>query len=139
VWALLLLAAMIGLLGYGPASQTTSGNEGGALWAEYDRLVRHRAPSEVLLHIDPALAREGVVRLQLDHDYLDQVAIEDIVPKPDQEEAMGEHIVYSFAVAETEQPLLITFRLQPDSMGPLSTAVALEGGERVDVRQFVYP
>jgi hypothetical protein len=139
VWVLLLLATSVGLLGHGPVSKTTAGSEGGPLWVEYYRFVRHRAPTTVLLHLDPALAREGIIRLELDQSYLEQVAIEDIVPKPDQEQAKGDRIVYSFAVAESEEPLVVTFKLEPDDPGSLSTAVAIEGGPAVNVRQFVYP
>jgi hypothetical protein len=85
------------------------------------------------------MAQEGMVRLLLDQKYVEQVKIESIDPEPDQEQASAEHITYVFQVTETDQPLVLTFHVEPGGFGPLSTAVRIEGGPEVKASQFVYP
>lgn len=139
IWILLLLATLAGLLGPGPFSNATAGNVGDSLWVEYDRFIRHRAPTELVVHLQPEMVHEGIVALSLDQSFLDQVEIERIEPEPNQEQAAGERTHYVFEVAESEQPLVVTFHLEPGDSGPLSTTVAVPGNAEVGVSQYVFP
>jgi hypothetical protein len=139
VATLLLLAALLGVLGPGPLSKTRAGSQDDLLWVEYDRFVRHRSPTELIVHLDPNAAQEGTIQLQLDRGFIEKAQIQRIDPQPDQEQfAMG-RITYVFRIGEGDTPLQVTYHLEMQSFGPLSTPIAILDGQEVSINQFVYP
>lgn len=63
-WALMalaLLAAVLGLFGHGPLSETASASADGALTVRHQRFERYQAPSEYDIGALPALAAGGVL------------------------------------------------------------------------------
>src|SRR4051794_40698086 len=72
---LLLLAALVGLLGRGPLSNTTAGDPGGPLRVEYQRFLRHRSTSTLRVHLGPNAARGNEAHLWLDREYLEGMEV----------------------------------------------------------------
>ena len=59
--ALALMAAVLGLFGHGPLSETASASADGALTVRHQRFERYQAPSEYDIGALPALAAGGVL------------------------------------------------------------------------------
>lgn len=141
-WALLalvLLAAVAGLLGPGPLSSATAGEEGGALWVNYDRFAHRSAPTTLEVHVGPDTAREGSLRLWIDRATVGVNMVRSIQPEPELVSADGEHIVYSFAVDDPTRETVIYFHLEPLRYVRQRVALGIEGGSQVGFLQMLYP
>jgi hypothetical protein len=108
VFALILLAALAGLFGQGPLSHASTGEPGSALVLGYQRFDRYKAPTSLDVTVGAGVAQEGNVRLALNHDFLDRVAIQRIIPEPESVETGPDAITYVFAVAASGQPARIS-------------------------------
>ncbi|MGH7964579.1 MAG: hypothetical protein ACRERD_22680 [Candidatus Binatia bacterium] len=139
VMALVVLAALLGLLGPGPLSSTVVGIRGAPLWGEYDRFAHYQAPTQLRIHLQLGTQREGEARVWLDRNYLDSVQVKNVIPQPDSVEAGPDRLIYTFRVSEPSQPAIVTFYLEPEQIGPLSGRVGLDRGQSLSFRQFIYP
>ena len=139
VMAALALAGVLGLLGNGPLGRAHA--EGGGLALDYDRLQRAKAPTEYRFHVDPALARDGTLRLRFSDALLEEVEIETIVPEPDSVRAGPGFTEYAFAVArgDRDRAARIALHYRPTTFGPVRGRVWTEGAPPLDVAHFVYP
>jgi hypothetical protein len=137
--ALVLLAALLGLLGGGPLSKATSGGEGGPLQVEYLRLARHRAPATLQIRLAPGTAPQSEARVWLDQTYLEGITIETVFPEPQSVEAGPERVTYVFKLEQPGQPATITFSLLHETSGLQQARVGLADREPVTFRQFIYP
>lgn len=139
VWALLVLAALLGILGPGPLSKATAGNAGDPIWVEYQRFVRHRSPTELIVYVAPDGSEEGALSLQIDQELTEKAQIERIDPEPAKEQAGMGRITYTFPIDEGDAVLHVIYHLELESFGPSTIRVGLEGGPEVSINQFVYP
>lgn len=142
VMALLLVAAMLGVLGSGPLSKgTIEVPERGRV--EYARFARYQTPDTLTVHLGHAATPQREVRLGVDRVFLDRSKIEAVMPPPLRVEGLADRLVYVFAMARTGEPLTITFVLQPQRLGLAHARLTLEtaAGEPTAVafRQMVYP
>jgi len=126
------------LFGTGPLSSATAGEEETPLFVEeYERFARLMLPTTLRVRLDPM--GQGQVRLWLDRGYLESVRPQTVTPEPDSVEAGPDGFTYVFKVNDPNRPTAVTFDLQPETIGRLEGRVGLEGGERVEFEQFVYP
>jgi hypothetical protein len=139
VMAMVWLAALVGLLGPGPLSETTVGVQGGPLWLEYSRFGRFRAPLTLRVHLGPNADQQGPVRVWLSREYLEAVQIEQVTPQPQQVEAGLERITYVFAVSEPSRSTAATFSLKTARFGRQRGCVGMADGPSLCFRQFFYP
>jgi hypothetical protein len=139
VMAMVGLAALAGLLGPGPLSETTAGEQGGPLRLEYSRFGRFRAPLTLRVHVGLNAGQQGPVRLWLNRKYLDAVQIEQITPQPWQVEAEPEQMTYVFPVSEPSRSTVITFSLKTGRFGRQRGCVGVADGPTLCFRQFIYP
>jgi hypothetical protein len=136
--ALVVLAGLLGLFGAGPLSGATAGEEEAPLFVEeYERFARFMLPTTLRVRLDPRGQEEA--RLWLDRGYLESVRPQTVTPEPDSVEAGPDGLIYVFKVNDPSRPTVVTFDLQPETIGRLEGRVGLEGGERVGFEQFVYP
>jgi hypothetical protein len=142
VMALLVAAALGGLLGPGPLTRATAG-EPGALEAEYQRLTRYEDAEVLTLRLAPAVTAPGVVRVSVNREYLDHARVESVMPAPERTEAAEGRVVFAFRVAEPGRPLDVSFTLKPRRIGPTEARLRVESpgapGREVRFRQFAYP
>lgn len=141
-WGLMLLAALAalgGLLGPGPLTYLTAGQEGGPLWVEYYRFQRVQGPSEFRVHIGPGDRNHREIRLWVDRQYLDSLDLEKITPEPQRVEAGPDRLIFVFHVTDPDQTAAIRFRLLPRQFGACRARVGLEDAASVEFSQFVYP
>jgi hypothetical protein len=139
VLAMVGLAALIGLLGPGPLSKTIAGEEGGALWLEYSRFGRLKAPLTLRLHLGPKAGQHGSVRLWLSREYLEGVKVESVTPPPVHVEAGPEQLTYVFAISELTHSTAVSLSLKAEQIGRQQGCVGLMNGPTVCFRQFIYP
>ena len=139
VMLLLVIAALLGAFGQGWLARAEVGAKGDALWMEYDRIVRHRASTQLKLHLAPQAAANGTMRLWVQEDYLQSVSIESITPEPKKVVLEKEGLSYEFAATEPSQPILIVFDIKPEENGPRSGAIGIVGQKRHSFTQFVLP
>ena len=139
IGALALIAAMLGLFGYGPMSRTTVGSPG-ALQIEYDRFQRSSSPNDFALTVNTALARNGELRVRFDQSLVDHVEFDDIVPDPEKVFAGTGHTEFVFNITPGEHaPAHIAFRFRPTTFGHRVGQVTVNGAPPLTLDQYVYP
>jgi hypothetical protein len=132
-------AAMTGLLGPGPLSKTTVGEQGGPLWIEYSRFGRFKAPLTLRAYVVPDAGRQGALRLWLSREYLEGVRIEQVSPQLGQVEAGLELLTYVFARSEPQRSTAVSFALKTAQIGNLRGCMGPMNGLTMCFRQFIYP
>ena len=138
VMALFILAALAGLLGRGPLSDSVAGERGSRLWAEYQRFARYQAPAIIRVHLTPGDSPEGKVRLRLNRDFIERIELRLVDPEPEIVAADAGGMVYTFLLA-AGQPTTVTYHLEANAFGSLPVSLAVEGGDALSFRQFIYP
>ena len=139
VFALFLLAALLGLLGPGPLSGRESSDSGGSLAIRYERFGHYQAPFDLRVEIGAEGTRAETLRLWLDQRYLAGVEIERVTPQPDSVRPASDRHVFEFEVFERGRPVTITFHLQAQRSGSLDGRAGLVDGPEVAFTQFFYP
>lgn len=134
---LLALAGLLGLFGDGPLAKVRAAN--GPVEAQYDRFERLLSPAQLEVQVSPEAAQNEEVRLQIGRELLDGWEIRDISPQPDRMELSPDRITYVFGVRDPSSPMRITFDIETARAGSHSGQIGLDGGEQIDVNQFVYP
>lgn len=135
--AVFVLAALTGLLGYGPVSKASAG--AGSLVVEYDRFQRAKAPSDYRIRADAGLARDGVLRLRMDESLLGHVEIDHIEPQPSTVEAGPGFRTFVFDTAIERGTITVLVHYRDMEFGRFGGWIGVEGAPRVRVDQFVYP
>jgi hypothetical protein len=139
VMAIVLVAGLLGLLGYGPLSQTQAGARG-ALTVTYDRLQRASAPTAYRFQAAQSLARNGELRLRFDDALLDEMEMDSILPEPVQMRAGPGYTEFVFAMAGAEgPPARLQFQFQPATFGHVRGRVSTEGAEPLVIDQIIFP
>jgi hypothetical protein len=133
------LAALVGLLGPGPLSDTTAGEPGGLLWLTYARFGRFRAPTTLRVYLGPNTDQQGPARVWVSREYLEGVRIEQVTPQPAQVEAGPERLTYVFPVSDPSRATAVTFSLKTERIGRQRGCVGLADGPPLCFRQLIYP
>jgi len=139
VMALMLLAALVGLLGPGPLSSTTAGEKGSTLWVEYNRFERYQAPAMLRVHLGPGAARDGKARLWLNREYVENIELHHIDPEPESVEVGHDRLIYTFNLPDSTQPTAVTYYLEANKYGRMPLRVGLDAGLQLNFSQFYYP
>jgi protein-L-isoaspartate(D-aspartate) O-methyltransferase len=137
VWVLMLLAGIAGLLGSGPLSSAGAASSDGSLHAEYNRITRRQADSEIRFGLSTGTVRDGAIRLRVDRSFVESVELEGIQPEPREVVQAGDRVVFVFA-AEPAGPATVRFRFRPGRVGMSEHRFAADTGE-VRLRSFVLP
>jgi hypothetical protein len=132
----LLVAIALGLFGRGGPLSTVALGSDERLQVEYERFLRYHSPDQLRLQAQaPAV---GTLRLIMAGDYVRDLKIERITPRPLQELVLDGDLVLTFDVAHG-QPLHATIHFTPQSYGPLRGWLAVADGPRLPLSHFVYP
>src|SRR5437870_1413168 len=84
--ALLIGAALLGLLGKGPLCRTTAAVPAGDLRVDYERFGHFHTDAALRIEAVPAPGGDGRLRLWVDREYLEGVQIQHVLPQPDRVE-----------------------------------------------------
>jgi hypothetical protein len=135
--ALLLIAALVGLLGPGPLSATTVASEDGLVEVEYQRFAHLEADDLITISLAPATVTGDSVELQLAEDWVRSVDISGITPTPAEQVATDYGVRLSMSTEPgAELTIQITFRAS--RIGPIDAGVRFED-RTVRFDQLVYP
>lgn len=137
--ALVLAAALAGLLGRGPASEAVAGDGSAPLRVEYHRFERTEAPARLRVRLSPDVVRAGTVRLRLNRAFVDQVELDRIEPEPESVTVAPDEYVYQIKTAPTAEETEVVIHFQPDSFGSLPVRVGVGDARPVAFSQWVYP
>jgi len=139
--ALVLVAALLGLLGPGLLSNGASADSPQAQLGvkEYERFLRFMKPTTLRVGLEPGALTQREARVWLDRQYIESVQIQHVTPEPESVEAGPDRLTYVFNIEDPDQSTAFSFDLQPQKMGLLEGRVGLEGEEPVSFNQFVYP
>ena len=126
-------AGALGLCGgRGPLSGATLHGDG--LRLDYARIGRSSALAELRVE----LARAGAAVLHLDRNWLEQVEVQGVTPRPAAIVGHGETLAFRFDVADAALPLVVVFHTKFSRAGVLRGRVALAGGPSLAFTQFVH-
>jgi hypothetical protein len=139
VMALLLIAALLGLLGSGPLGTTTAGDADSPIRVRYGRLERKDNATSLSVTVDPAAIGAGQVRLWLDAAWAESFVIESIVPEPESVEVGPDRLAFVFAAEAGHGPVEIIFHVRYERWGWQRGAIGLDGGPTLRLPQFIYP
>lgn len=140
--ALAVLAALLGLLGSGgPWSRASAGMPGtpSPAQVDYDRFGRVSAPTTLELRLAPYSAQAGQVSVWLNSEYLAGVGVERVTPVPERMEAGPGRLAFVFALRDAQGPMAVKLHLKPERPGLLKGELALDNGQVLRFRQFIYP
>jgi hypothetical protein len=139
LWALVLLAASLGLLGPGWLSRRVVASPGGELVVAYDRFLHYHHPSEIEISCRGLRLVEGKFHVTVDQALLDRVQILRIEPEPDEQHATAHGVAYAFRGDAAATAAKIVFHVKYQRYGSAVGHVALGGRDPATLRQFVYP
>jgi hypothetical protein len=136
---LTVLAALLGLFGTGPLSSATVSSQDGTLILQFDRFWRIASAMRLQLSVAPDAGSAHEARVGLSQTYLDRVRVQDVAPPPRRVEVAPEYIIYVFSLAAMQQPIRITFTVEPQHPGRLSGRFWVHNHISLHFAQFIYP
>lgn len=134
--ALFILAAMAGVFGNGPLSDSVVTSKDGQLRVEYQRFCRRDA-QQVLDVTLPTRPEVKQVELTLSSEYLRRMQVMEIFPTP-LEATSEDGRSLRFATDGDGKPLRVRFNLKPRFSGWQEADITAAHGS-VHFKQFVYP
>ncbi len=139
ILSLIMGAAFLGLLGEGPFSAATAGEDGAPFQVQYGRFVRHRGRVQMEFKLQPGAVQGGEARVWVDREYLSGVELQNVMPQPDSVEAGPDRYVYVFKLSEPGAATGIIFDLMPVQNGIRNVRVGLEDGPELSFTQVIWP
>jgi hypothetical protein len=138
VWALIVFAALAGLLGSGWLSnrKVTASDE--TLAVKYDRYLHYHHPTQLELSL-LAPPTDGEWHVAVDRSLLDRLQILHIEPEPTRRILAEDAISYVFLADPKATVGNVVFHVEYQRYGGAQGGVAIAGGSPVVLNQFVYP
>lgn len=131
--ALVVVAALAGLLGEGPLSKARAHSSGG-LQVEYHRILRYKTPSR--LTIDFAGGGNDL-ELSWDVSFLEKIGIEHVEPEPKEYRIDGDVHTWIFARSEIPGRIYVTYH--PEVFGAAVARLRVKGLGQLELKQFFLP
>lgn len=127
-----------GFGGGGPLSSTDVVTADGSARVRYERFARQLTPNSVEITVrQPPDGRPA--QIHLSGEYLSSVAVKSTVPQPDTSTAAENGFLFAFkrlpGVVETR----IELQLEPQKIGSAEGWLSVNNGERLAIKQFVFP
>jgi len=135
LFALLIAAYGVGLIGPGPLSHERRASPDGALQVDFPRFLRRHTTEMIELQVQPRGER---VRLRLDGGFLGKVDVENVFPEPQEMSAAPDATMLEYRVSRGAR-LMVQLQLRPESAGRLHGWVALDDGAPLRFDQIVLP
>ena len=135
----IVVAALFGLFGGGWLGRAAVAAADGRLSLEYDRFWRLQSPTALKLEVSPPSADEDRIRVWIAREYIESVNVLQVMPHPARVEAGAGRVVFEFAADDTDAPIGLAFRVEPERAWRLNGAIGLDGGGSVQFQQFIFP
>jgi hypothetical protein len=139
IWAALIVAALLGLLGPGPLSNSESSTPDGLLTVGYERFLHYHHPTQLEISLLSSGRSEEPARIRVSRSLLDRIQILRIEPEPERSELSPDGIVYTFPQAEATEHGKVLFHVEFEKSGTTTGQIGLVGAEPATFSQFVYP
>jgi hypothetical protein len=137
VFALLVLADLLGCFGRGPVAHAHEGTADGALDVSYDRIERFSTPSILTIRFGPRAIHDGEVHLWMSDSLVKPLGNQRIIPQPSASRLDGDGIFYTFPSSPRSGS--VEFALEPAAPGINNLEIRMPGEEPLKLRIFVVP
>jgi hypothetical protein len=138
VTAVFLVAALVGLFGIGPVSETTATSPDDTVTVEYDRFIRHVGTTTMTIAVDDSTVQDGKVTLSISRELADGWRIENISPAPSTESSSRQALIYEFDVLGDTAPV-IEVLYRGGGVGLRDGVIRAGQADGVDLWQLTYP
>ena len=127
-----------GFGGGGLLSDTEAATADGSVRIRYERFARQLTPNTVEITVrQPSDGRPA--QIHLSGDYLRTMAVKSAVPEPDESAAAENGYRFSFKRLPGAVETKIQLELEPRKVGSVDGSLAVNSGERLAIKQFVFP
>jgi hypothetical protein len=139
LWAAILAAGFIGLLGPGPLSASRDADAGGNFSVNYDRFLHYHHPTQLRVNLGDSLPASTELELTLSQEYLDGLQIRRVEPEPVRSSIGKRGVVYTFSRTEAADAGVIVFHLEFHRIGLSRGQIGINGRDSMMLDQFIYP
>jgi hypothetical protein len=139
LWAAILMAGLLGLIGTGPLSSAEATAPDDSLTVVFQRFTRCRYPTLVHVFVWPGPANSRELRIKLSPSLLGRMDIRRIEPEPIAQTIAADGIVYMFSREDELESAKVVFHVEFERFGRSQARIELLGHEPVFFGQFVYP
>ncbi len=123
LFALIVLADLLGAFGRGPLAMASKATPDGALTIRYERIERFSTPSILKIELSPSAVHNGRVRLWVGTSLISRLGNRRIIPQPASSQIVRGGVVYTFTSGDTPSP--VAFALQPGDVGSSHLTIRL--------------
>lgn len=139
ILALIIIAALLGLLGPGPLSESVAGEQNSDLWIDYERVARYQAPLTIRVHLRPQAPATSPARISINRGFYEAVEVRAISPEPLAQHVTTDQVIFDIGRGGAAGSTAVTFHLQPTQRGLRTVNVSLDGREQRTFRILVLP
>ena len=143
--AAILIAAIGGLFGGGPFSDTTARHtsQDGEITLSYARLGRAESDLQLELRVNAPETPGSPLEVVLDGSFLEKVSLTNVIPTPDAEAVQGDAIVYTWDVEDWGQVLAVRIEYQWNDWRLRNGRIDVSAGDEslgsLRFEQFIFP
>ena len=137
IFALILLADVLGLFGRGWLAKAKTGGPGTGMLVDYERVERASTPSIMDIHLQPEAIENGSIKLFVSDTIVKQLGNMRVAPQPQSSVIGNKGITYTFPVSG--MPAEVQFALEPSFPGVHEFTLQVQGKPSVNGRVVVLP
>jgi hypothetical protein len=127
-WAIMMtimVAALIGISGFGPIIKVTVGTPQEGMMVETHSALQKGKPADIKVSYSPSNGQRRV-NIRINKGFMRDMTTESIVPEPDVTYIAPEEYIYSFKLSQGTGPSSVVFRIRPKSTGEKSLIVGID-------------
>lgn len=127
-----------GLGGGGPLSTAEAISKDGSVRVHYERFARQLTPNSV--EITARQAPDGRdVEIHLSGNFLSSMTVRSVVPEPSASRAADNGYLFAFGRQPGVVETRVELQVEPQKIGAVEGWLAVNAGERLAIKQFVFP
>jgi hypothetical protein len=138
IWAGIIAAALAGLAGRGPLSNSMTTSPDGATEILFNTYLHYHSPETLEITLRPERGTESV-RLFLSRSLLDNIEIRRSEPEPTQTVLAQDGVFYDFPKVSTADSVKVVLYVEYQKFGRTSGEIGLAEHSPAILKQFVYP
>lgn len=135
--ALIVYSLAGGLGGGGPLSSTEAVAADGTARVRYEKFARQLTANSV--EVSLTQRPDGSAQVQLSEGLLGSMTVKSIVPAPDVTTVAADGYMFIFKRLPGVANSKIRLQLEPQQIGAVEGWLVVGGGERLAIKQFVFP
>lgn len=136
----IILAAVLGFFGDGPASRVTARPEGADWLVSYERWLRRGAAEDLTVWLNPDRSPRSFATVRVNGAWASSMEIIRFEPAPQtQRLEAGGALAFYFALPAGDAPTRLNIQYKPRGWGPVDGQLAVNEGPWARVWHFVFP